>query len=83
MNPIALLRDEAFSPQDAALFEAAYHDVLAAIDLRDPKDGTAYVLAAKIVELAKAGERDRARIVARVIQDLKLPLAFRLGPPGP
>ena len=82
MNPIALLRDASFSPEDAELLAAAYHDVLAAIDLPDPTDGTAHMLAAKIVELAKAGEWSREHIVARVIHDLKLPLAFRPVPPA-
>lgn len=77
MNPIALFRDASFSLKDAELLAAAYRDVLAAIDLPDLTDGTAHMLAAKIVELAKAGEWGREHIVARVIHDLKLPHAYR------
>jgi hypothetical protein len=82
VNPLALLRDASFSPEDSELLAAAYHDVLAAIDLPDPSDGTAFMLVTKIVELAKAGERNTERLVARVIHDLKLPLAFRSPPPA-
>jgi hypothetical protein len=82
VNPIALLRDTSFSPEDSELLAAAYHDVLAAVDLPDPTDGTAFMLATKIVELAKAGEWNRERIVARVIHDLKLPLVFKSIPPA-
>jgi hypothetical protein len=82
VDPIALLRNAPFSPEDSELLAAAYHDLLAAVDLPNAADGTAFMLAAKIVELAKAGEWNRERIVARVIHDLKLPHAYRPMPPA-
>ncbi len=50
---------------------AALDDVLAALGLKDKNDDLTIVVARKIIELAKAGERDPERLKAATLKSLR------------
>ena len=55
-----LLQDGAFSPEDITALATAFEDTLSALGLVDRNDPT--VVAKRIIELAKHGERNPARL---------------------
>jgi hypothetical protein len=57
-----LLQDHAFGPEDIAVIVAAFEDALRALRLIDRTDPATEMVASKIIEFAKLGERDRARL---------------------
>ncbi len=60
-----------FDPKDIAAMSIALDDVCNALDLRD--DGSArQVIAERIVDLAKAGERSPTRLRDRVLHEAGL-----------
>jgi hypothetical protein len=69
-----LLNDAAFGPDDIGRMVAAYEG---AIELIRPKDRTpsmAELIAAKIIQVYRIGERDPPRICARAIKELGIPI---------
>ena len=57
-----LLERESFDPEVVALLCGVFEDVLATLGLVDRLDPVTELVAEKIIELAKAGERDPARL---------------------
>jgi hypothetical protein len=63
-----LLQDTAFGPDEIAVLVAAYEDALRALSLVNRTDPATEMVAKKIIELAKQGERDPVRLRERVIE---------------
>ena len=63
-----LLQDTAFGPDEIAVLVAAYEDALRALSLVNRTDLAPEMVAKKIIELAKQGERDPVRLRERVIE---------------
>jgi hypothetical protein len=63
-----LLQDTAFGPDEIAVLVAAYDDALRALSLINRPDLATEMVAKKIIELAKQGERDPVRLRERVIE---------------
>ena len=63
-----LLQDTAFGPDEIAVLVAAYQDALRALSLVNRTDLATEMVARKIIELAKQGERDPVRLRERVIE---------------
>lgn len=57
-----LLQNHAFGPEDTAVIVAAFDEALRALRLIDRADLATDMVANKIIEFAKQGERDRARL---------------------
>jgi hypothetical protein len=57
-----LLERESFDPEVVPLLCEVFEDVLATLGLVDRLDPVTELVAEKIIELAKAGERDPARL---------------------
>jgi hypothetical protein len=62
-----LLQDTAFGPDEIAVLVAAYDDALR-LSLINRPDLATEMVAKKIIELAKQGERDPVRLRERVIE---------------
>ena len=62
--PIRLIikNDHAFSPEEAAVLISAFEDTLQALGLVDREDPATLLVAKRIIELAKQGERDPVRL---------------------
>ncbi|MFZ0528575.1 MAG: hypothetical protein WAM40_23465 [Xanthobacteraceae bacterium] len=68
---IPFLRDAVFDPKDVTAMSMALDDVCVALNLRD--DGAAkQVIATRIIDLARTGERSPTRLRDRVLQDAGL-----------
>jgi hypothetical protein len=63
-----LLQDTAFGPDEIAVLVAAYEDALRALSLVNRTDLATEMVAKKIIELAKQGQRDPVRLRERVIE---------------
>jgi hypothetical protein len=63
-----LLQDTAFGPDEIAVLVAAYQDALRALSLVNRTDLATEMVARKIIELAKQGERDPVRLREGVIE---------------
>jgi hypothetical protein len=57
-----LLKEGVFGPEDIEILTAAFEDTLRELCLLDRSDSIAEIAAKKIVELARSGERDPARL---------------------
>jgi hypothetical protein len=53
-----LLRDGFFSPEDITALTSAFEDTLLALGVRDRKNPTIMLVAKRIIELARRGERN-------------------------
>ena len=69
-----LLREAAFPPEDIARMTAAYEAALQLLRLTDRTDPVTEIVAKKIIEVTRAGERDPPHICARAIKELGIPL---------
>jgi hypothetical protein len=65
-----LLRDHAFGPDDLKIIGDAFEDALRTLRLVNRDDPATEIIARKIIELAKAGERDPARLRQAAVQSL-------------
>jgi hypothetical protein len=76
MAPRALLQqddqDVAFSPEEVETVTAAFEDTLRALELTNPEKPLSILIARKIFDLAKAGERDPKRLRDRTLAMLWL-----------
>ncbi|MGC2775741.1 MAG: hypothetical protein WA418_08920 [Bradyrhizobium sp.] len=70
MSITPFLKDAAFEPEVVALMGAALRDALRALKLTDRRDPATEFVAAKIIDLARLGERDPHRLCARALQSL-------------
>ena len=70
MSIARLLHSQAFSPEDIIVISAALEDTLRTLGLTDGADAARDIVAKKVLELAKEGERDPAQLRERVAQAL-------------
>lgn len=70
--PIWLIvqNDHVFSPEEANVLISAFEDALRELKLADREDPLTLLVAKHIVELAKAGERDRNRLRKLAVQEV-------------
>ena len=57
-----LLDSNAFNPEEVSMLRDVFEDTLRALKLVDRSDPVTSLIAKKIIELARRGERDRARL---------------------
>jgi hypothetical protein len=71
--PIRFLLEygDAFSPEDMKILVDAFEDTLRALKLTDRKDPRGVAVAKRLIELAKRGERDPARLRDLVLKALR------------
>ncbi|HEY1361501.1 MAG TPA: hypothetical protein VGF60_04605 [Xanthobacteraceae bacterium] len=63
-----LLKDDAaFNPEEIAVIAGAFEDALERLRLVRRSDPLAEMVAQKVIELAKRGERDRQRLCEQVV----------------
>jgi hypothetical protein len=67
-----LVKEAAFDPEDVQAIVAAYEAALARLGLKDRSDPAAEMVARKIVEIARDGERDPERLSDRVVKSLQV-----------
>jgi hypothetical protein len=65
-----LLQNSVFGPDEVTRMAAAYEHVLKALGLADRNDPVTELVAKKIIEVARTGEVDPARISALAIKAL-------------
>jgi hypothetical protein len=65
-----LMRDPAFDPDHVGAMGAAFEQALAALGLTDRSDPLCEVVAKKVIELGKQGERDPDRLRDLTIRSL-------------
>jgi hypothetical protein len=70
--PIRLLleHDHSFDPNEVALLVAAFEGTLHALGLTNREDPVTLIVAKKIIQLAKDGERDPARLRDGAVKSL-------------
>jgi hypothetical protein len=68
-----LLQDTAFGPDEIAVLVAAYEDALRALSLVNRSDLATEMVAKRIIELAKQGERDPVRLQERAMEAVSSP----------
>ena len=69
-----LLREASFDQPDIDRMTAAYETALKTLRLADRTDPLTELIAKKIIDVARHGERDPAHICARAIRELGVPL---------
>jgi hypothetical protein len=65
-----LKHHHSFGPEDIASMSAAYETALSKLKLVDRNDPAAMAVAKRIIELAKEGERDPARLCDQAVKRL-------------
>jgi hypothetical protein len=70
MSIAHLLHSQAFSPEDIIVISAAFEDTLRTLGLTDRTDPATDIVAKKVLELARQGERDPVQLRERVVQAL-------------
>ncbi len=73
MSIRAFLDGHKFDPETKRVMGLAYEMTCVALKLADRNDLANEVIAKKIIELAKAGERDPDRLCDRTLADLRAP----------
>jgi len=66
------LKGAVFDPHTIEIMDRAFVAVRETLPLRAGDDSTAEIAARKIIDLARTGERDPARLCALVLLDLKI-----------
>lgn len=69
-----MLEEVVFPPEDIAGLTTAYEAALQLLRLTDRADPVTEIIAKKIIEIARSGERDPSKICARAIKELGIPL---------
>jgi hypothetical protein len=69
-----LVREAAFDQADIDRMAAAYEAALTALRLVDRDDPITELIAKKIIEIARAGERDPPSICVRALKELGVPV---------
>jgi hypothetical protein len=62
--------DLALEPEEVSILSGAFEDTLCALRLVKRSDPAALMVARHIIEIARAGERDRARLRERTLRAL-------------
>jgi hypothetical protein len=65
-----LLQSSVFGPEEIARMASAYEEALKALRLADRADPVTEIVAKKIIDIARMGETDPARISALAIKAL-------------
>lgn len=71
-----LLQEAAFDADAVEVMGAAYEAALQLVMLRDRQDPLTELIASKIIELYRAGERDPPRLCAQALQELGVPIPY-------
>ena len=66
-----LLRDGVFSPEDVTSLTTTFEDMLHAMGVRDRTHPTALLIAKRIIELARQGERNPKLLRDAVLKSFK------------
>jgi hypothetical protein len=66
-----LLRREVFEPEDLRLLAIVYEDIVKELGVTDRKAPIGELLARKLIELAKAGERDPESLKELTVEAVK------------
>jgi hypothetical protein len=66
-----LLQDGSFSPDDVTALATAFEDSLSALGLVDRNDPAVLMIAKRIIELAKHGERNQTRLRDYVVNQFQ------------
>ena len=71
--PIRLIikNDRAFSAEEATVLIEAFEDTLRALKLTDREDPITLLVAKRVVELAKEGERDPVQLRNRTLKTIQ------------
>jgi hypothetical protein len=69
-----LMREAACGPDDIARLSTAYEAALQLLRLKDRSDPVTEILAKKIIEVGRDGERDPPQICARALRELGIEL---------
>jgi hypothetical protein len=69
-----MLEEAVFEPEEVAGLTTAYDAALQLLRLTDRTDPVTEIIAKKIIEIARSGERDPSKICARAIKELGIPL---------
>ena len=65
-----LLQEASFSPEEMRWLSSAYEAALQLLHLKDRTDPVCELVAAKVIQVYRTGERDPPRICARAIKEL-------------
>jgi hypothetical protein len=66
-----IAKEAAFDPEEVQAIVAAYETALAKLGLKDRSDPAAEMVARKMVEIARDGERDPQRLSDLVVESLR------------
>lgn len=69
-----LLREAAFDADDIAIMSTAYEAALKLVRLVDRPDALTELLASKIIEVFRNGEREPSRLYAQALRELGVPV---------
>lgn len=69
-----LLQEASFDPEDVRRLISAYEAALELLQLRDRADPVCELVAAKIIQVYRKGERDPPHICATAIEELGIPM---------
>jgi hypothetical protein len=64
----------AFNPEDAKVLASAFDTVCRALDVPATANRDRAVVAERVIELARSGERDVKRICERILKEAGMPL---------
>jgi hypothetical protein len=70
MSIAHLLNSQAFSPEDIIVISSVFEDTLRTLGLADRADPATDIVAKKVLELARQGERDPVQLRERVVRAL-------------
>ena len=68
-----LIRTLSFDPEQIEKLTTAYEDALRVLQLSNRSDPITTIIAERIIEAAKSGERDPVTLCATAIKDLRVP----------
>lgn len=68
------LREASFGPDEVRILTSAFDAALKLLDLKDRADPICQLVAAKTIQVYRMGERDPAKLCARAIRELGVPI---------
>jgi len=71
MTVIPILRDAAFEPQDIAIMSLAVDEVCKPLGIPADRDGIREMVASRIIELVRRGERSPTRLRDRLLSEAR------------
>jgi hypothetical protein len=70
-----ILREASFDQADIGRMTRAYEAALSLLRAQDQTDAVKELIAKKVVEVTRGGERDPPKICARALKELGIPIA--------